>query len=113
MKEDSLFNLNKVYIDVLESHKKDGSALPKEMIWEDGRRYVIDQVTDTRRRASLKAGGVGIRYTCIIGGRQSYLFQEADRWFVERKIRRRRQAVPARPAGSTETAAEPVRASEN
>jgi hypothetical protein len=34
----------------------------------------------------MKAGGVGMRYTCVIDGRESYLFYEDKNfWFVEGK----------------------------
>lgn len=75
----------KVYVEVDAHFSKDGELLPRAVIWEDGHRYGIDKVTQITRRASMKAGGVGIRYTCMIGGRQSYLFYEVDKWFVERK----------------------------
>ena len=78
-------NNMKVYVDVDAHFSKDGRLIPTAIFWEDGRRYPIDRVTDVARRASLKAGGLGIRYTCIVGGRQSYLFYEFDKWFVERK----------------------------
>ena len=78
-------NSAKVYVDVEAYFGKDGRLIPTAVIWEDGRRYEIDRVIQIARRASLKAGGVGIRYTCIVGGRQSYLFYEVDKWFVERR----------------------------
>lgn len=78
-------NNNKVYVDVDARFTRDGQLLPRAIIWEDGHRYEIDRVTQVARRASMKAGGVGIRYTCIVNGKQSYLFYEVDRWFVERK----------------------------
>lgn len=40
---------------------------------------------DCRRAASLKAGGIGMRYTVRISNRQSYLYYEDPRWFVEGK----------------------------
>ena len=47
----------------------------------------IIKVTETRRMASLIAGGLGVRYTCIIHyydvNRTIYLFDEKGRWFVE------------------------------
>lgn len=52
---------------------------------KDGRRFEIDKVTQVARRASMKAGGCGIRYTCIVEGKQGCLFYEVDKWFVERK----------------------------
>jgi hypothetical protein len=50
---------------------------------DDGRKYDIDEVKDKCRAASLKAGGCGIRYTIRIGVRDTYLFDEDGRWFVE------------------------------
>lgn len=78
-------NDSKVYVDVDARFGKDGKLMPTAIIWEDGHRYEIDKVTQVVRRASMKAGGVGIRYTCVVNGKQSYLFYEVDRWFVERK----------------------------
>lgn len=38
------------------------------------------------RAASLRAGGVGLRYTCIINGKTSHLFYEDNnKWFVEKR----------------------------
>jgi len=37
------------------------------------------------RRASLKAGGVGMRYNCVINNIDTYLYDEEDKgWFIER-----------------------------
>ena len=64
---------------------EDGNLLPINIVWEDGRKFPIDKVTDVRYAASLKAGGAGIRYTCQIGGKERYLFLEDQRWFVDAK----------------------------
>ena len=74
----------KTYIEVLASFTPDGTILPREVIWSDGRRFAVDRVKDVRRAASLKAGGHGLRYKCMILGRERFLFLEDDgRWFVE------------------------------
>lgn len=84
----------KVYVDVTAKFNADGLLVPTSIIWEDGRRYVIDKVSDIRQAAAMKAGGQGDRYTIWINGRQSYLFFERSteltgnyigRWFVERR----------------------------
>ena len=75
----------KVYIEVTAKFDTDGNIRPLSILWEDGRVYEITKVTDIRPAASLKAGGVGIRYTCLISGKQTYLFLEENRWFVEAK----------------------------
>jgi len=85
LSENDLRNPNKVYVDVIVIFHADGSIRPMIITWEDGRKYKIDKIIDVRRAASLKAGGIGIRYTCIIQGHQTYLFLEKTRWWVERK----------------------------
>jgi len=78
-------NPNKVYVDVLAAFSQEGDVHPLAIKWEDGRRYHVDRVIDVRRAASLKAGGTGIRYTCVVCGKQTYLFLEENRWFVEKQ----------------------------
>ena len=84
----------KVYVDITAKFNADGLLVPTSIIWEDGRRYVIDKVSDIRQAAAMKAGGQGDRYTIWIKGQQSYLFFERTanltgnyigRWFVERR----------------------------
>ncbi len=84
---DGYANINKVYVEVLAVFRRDGRLRPLALKWEDGQRYSIDRVIDIRRAASLKAGGTGMRYTCVVCGRQTYLYFEDEdwRWFVERK----------------------------
>ena len=78
--------IRKVYVTVNANFSPEGILMPKCIIWEDGRKFEINRVKDCCRRASLKAGGVGIRYTCVINGREHYLFyEENNRWFVEGK----------------------------
>lgn len=76
---------SKVYVDVTAEFTRDGRLLPKSMKWEDGTVYEISRVKDVRRAASLKAGGAGLRYTCVICNQEKYLFYEDNNlWFVER-----------------------------
>lgn len=75
----------KVFVEVTARFDAEGKITPLSLLWEDGTVYEIDRVLDIRRAASLKAGGMGIRYTVRINGKQSYLFYEEPRWFVEAK----------------------------
>lgn len=75
----------KVFVEVTARFDTDGKITPLSLVWEDGTIYEIDRILDKRRAASLKAGGMGIRYTVMIQGKQSYLFYEEPRWFVEAK----------------------------
>ena len=69
---------SKVYVNVMAEFTKDGRLLPRSFIWKDGQIYEIQRVTDVRRAASLKAGGVGIRYTCIVIKCQDRMYKKYD-----------------------------------
>lgn len=75
----------KVFVEVVARFDTEGNITPLSIKWEDGTVYEIDKVLDKRRAASLKAGGLGIRYTCRILNQQSYLYYEDPKWFVEGK----------------------------
>lgn len=47
--------------------------------------FQIDQILYKCRASSKKVGGGGIRYTVMIRGKESFLFHEGDKWFVEAK----------------------------
>ncbi len=74
----------KINLEVNADFDLDGNIRPRAITWEDGRVYEIDRVLDVRRAASLKAGGVGMRYTCRISGREVKLFNEEGHWFMEK-----------------------------
>ena len=79
----------KIYVDVNVEFQKDGTLIPRSIIWDDGKVYEIQKVTDVRRAASLIAGATGIRYTIYIDGYVSHLyFGDNRRWFVEGKKKR-------------------------
>ena len=78
--------VKKEYVSILAQIHRDGSIQPIGILLEDGRKYDIDEVKDKCRAASLKAGGCGIRYTVRIGIRDTYLFDEDGRWFVELRV---------------------------
>ena len=75
----------KVYVQVNVDFLEDGQLRPRSILWENDRRYEIDRVLDACPAASLKAGGQGMRYTCMIQGKQTHMFLEDGRWFVEAK----------------------------
>ncbi len=73
----------KTYVNVIVEHQSDGRKTPKEIRFDDGRRFEIDKVTERRRAAATKVGGTGIRYTVFIQGKERKLFEDDDLWFVE------------------------------
>lgn len=73
----------KAYIEVIAKYNQQGQIRPLKIIWEDGRAFEIQRIIDIRPAASLKAGGAGLRYACIINGKTVYLFLEDNKWFIE------------------------------
>lgn len=78
--------MRKVYVDVTLRQDKYGTIVPLSVTWEDGTKYEIDRVIDVRRAAATKVGGTGVRFTVRIMGRETYLFDDGERWFVEAKL---------------------------
>lgn len=77
--------MRKVYVDVTLKQDKYGNIIPLTVTWEDGHKFEIDRVLDVRRAAAMKVGGAGLRYTVRILGKETYLFNDGERWFVEAK----------------------------
>lgn len=76
----------KVFVKVLSETDENGNISPKRITWEDGRTYIVDKITDIRRACASKVGGTAIRYTIKISGKQTYLFCDDGKWFVESRI---------------------------
>lgn len=60
MMEREYNNLDKIYVEVAAVFSKDGQILPTSFVFENGNTYKIDRIIQIDRRASLKAGGIGI-----------------------------------------------------
>ena len=81
-----LMESSKVYVNVTAEFTNDGRLIPKSFVWKDGNIYEIQKVTNVCRAASLKAGGAGLRYTCIVDGLESHLYYEDNNlWFMEER----------------------------
>ena len=72
----------KNYVEVTAVFDKEGIITPIAVKMDD-EKLEVDRVMDIRPAASLKSGGAGIRYTCRIEGRETYLFLEETHWFLE------------------------------
>lgn len=75
-------NPNKHYTMVKALFDTEGNITPLTMTYCD-EEFEIDRITDVRPAASLKSGGAGIRYTCYVEGKLTYLFLEEQKWFFE------------------------------
>ncbi len=79
--------MEKIYVDVIVKIDKNGEKRPMFILWKDGLKYEVTHVKERVRAASLKVGGCGIRYKLMVNGKEVYLFEQEDKWFVEGKHR--------------------------
>ena len=75
----------KAYVSVNVDVDEEGVMHPRFIRWTDGLIFNIDQILYKCRARSKKVGGGGIRYTIMVKGKESYLFREGEKWFVEAK----------------------------
>ena len=73
----------KVYVGVQLTVSPEGDVRPNTIKFEDGTVYEIDRLKHRCRAHATKVGGTGIRYTVVIGGQETYLFEDDGKWFVE------------------------------
>ena len=73
-----------MYVDVVCLCEKNGQVRPLYVVWDGNIKYQIDRITQIIPAASLKSGGMGLRYTCRFGTSMRYLFFEEGKWFIEK-----------------------------
>ena len=73
----------KVYVGVQLTVSPEGDVRPNTIKFEDGTVYEIDRLKHRCRAHATKVGGTGIRYTVVIRGQETYLFEDDGKWFVE------------------------------
>lgn len=70
-------------VDMIAHMTKNGLPIPLTLIWEDGRKFEIEKVLNTQKCASLKGGGMGIRFKVLIEAREKFIWLDEYVWFVE------------------------------
>ena len=75
----------KVYVGVQLTVSPEGDVRPNTITFEDGTIYEIDRLKYRCRAHATKVGGTGIRYTVVIRGQETFLFEDDGKWFVESK----------------------------
>lgn len=73
----------KVYVEVQLTVSPEGDVRPNAIKFEDGTIYEIDRLRYRCRAHATRVGGTGVRYTVVIRGQETYLFEDDGKWFVE------------------------------
>ena len=80
-----VISVTKKFVPVIVRFDEEGHCRPLIIEFDDFHKYMIDEIIDVKRRACQEVGGVGIRYTCRILGKETYLWEEKGKWFVVAK----------------------------
>ena len=76
--------MEKQFVPVIVRIDERGKVDPKIIEFED-KKYRIDKVLDRGPAACQSVGGVGIKYTCLVLGQVTELWEEKGQWFVVSK----------------------------
>ena len=66
----------KRYVPVIVRFDAEGKLRPLEIEFDESHKYPVDKILDVCRAACQSVGGVGDRYTCLIQGKETYLWME-------------------------------------
>ena len=72
----------KQFVEVIASHKLDGSVCPQTIILADGRQYDIDKYHDPRPAGIEDTGNQIMIYEVWMKEEKTYLFEAGGRWWV-------------------------------
>ena len=76
-------NISKRFVKVRADHLTNGHIKPLMFREDEGPVCRIDRIIDEREAPSLKAGGQGTRYICLVQEKCFVLFHDGDYWFIE------------------------------
>jgi len=74
---------SKEFVKVNLTVSEDGEVCPNSIVFQKDKIFVIDALKHVCRATATKVGGSGIRYTVVIKGKETFLFESDGRWFVE------------------------------
>ena len=73
--------MEKLFVNVLCDHHKDGTLRPVRIIWADGRTWDIKRTLHVAE--PVEDEFKGIRYTVLIGSAEKYIYRTGTKWYVE------------------------------
>ena len=76
--------MEKKFVRCLVEFDENGVKTPKQIVFND-KTFVVDKVLEIKNCASFKVGGIGERYLIRNNNKQTFIFFEEGKWFVEAK----------------------------
>lgn len=75
----------KQYVEVVATHYIDGSVRPQKIVLATGPVYEIEEVREAGRGKARTTGEIARRFVVKIHARETWLYEDGGRWFVEMK----------------------------
>ncbi len=75
----------KQYVEVVATHYIDGSVRPQKIVFAAGPVYEIKESRDAGRGKARTTGEIARRFAVKIHGKETWLYEDGGRWFVEMK----------------------------
>ena len=69
----------KVCVEVNANFSREGGVKPLSLVWEDGRKFEIEMIKAVEHAPARVNALLPVRFTCIISGRERWLYLEPER----------------------------------
>lgn len=79
------YPLRKQYVEVVATHYIDDSVRPQKIVLATGPVFEIEDSREAVRGKTRTTGELARRYVVKIRGKETFLYQDGERWFVEMK----------------------------
>ena len=70
-------------MEVIATHRIDGSVRPQVITFAAGDRYNIEEVIRVGRTKDFTTNEIAWCYTIKVRGQETFLFEDCGRWFVQ------------------------------
>ena len=81
MQNETVLGRRKQFVEVVVSHRVDGTVAPQKVIMTGGQTFDIETSEDPYA-AKTKPTGAVHRYPVTIKGKETYLYEDDGRWWV-------------------------------
>ncbi len=79
------YTRRKQYVEVVATHYIDGSVRPQKIVLATGPVFEIEDSREAVRGKARTTGELTRRYVVKIRGKETFLYRDGERWFVEMK----------------------------
>lgn len=72
----------KQYVEVIATHRIDGSVRPQQIIFADGPIFDVEDVKGVTKVKTTSTFEIANRYAVVVKGKETFLYEDCGKWFV-------------------------------